>query len=255
MAEALDGGHVVGDEDERLAGVALLAEDVHALLGEGRVADGEHLVDEHDVGVGLDHDREGEADHHARGVVLELEVDEVRELGELEHGVQPGAAPRGAPRPIITPLSATFSRAVSSGLKPTPSSMNGASRPAMRIRPGVGAVDARRGSSAACSCPSRCARRSRRTRPGAHRRRSPRNARNSRYSPLANGCAHALLERVDLVVGDPERLLDVAHLDQHRAELALAAEHLGRGSRVVDGDRVGHGREGKARGRRPGRAP
>ena len=45
-------------------------------------------------------------------------------------------------RPISTPLSTAFSRAVSSGSKPTPSSMNGASRPAIRMRAGVGPVDA-----------------------------------------------------------------------------------------------------------------
>ena len=91
VAEGLDGGHVVGDEHQGLAGAALLAEHVGAFLGEGGVADGEHFVDEHDVGVGFDHDREGEADHHPRGVVLELEVDEFLQLGEVQH-VSPGAA-------------------------------------------------------------------------------------------------------------------------------------------------------------------
>ena len=70
----------------------LLAKHVGAFLRERGVADGEHLVDEHHVGVGLDHHREREPDHHSRGVVLELEVDELLELGELEHRVQ---APRG----------------------------------------------------------------------------------------------------------------------------------------------------------------
>ena len=70
-------------------GAPALVEDVHALLPERGVADGEHLVDQHDVGVRLDHDREGEADQHPGRVVLELEVDEVLELGELEHGVEP----------------------------------------------------------------------------------------------------------------------------------------------------------------------
>ena len=53
-----------------------------ALLLEGGVADGEHLVDEQDVGVDLDRDREAEPHAHARRVVLELEVDELLELGE-----------------------------------------------------------------------------------------------------------------------------------------------------------------------------
>ncbi len=75
------------------------AEDVRALLLEGGVADGQHLVDQQDVGVGLDHHREGEADQHPRGVVLQLQVDELLELGELEHRVQPVAAPPSATDP------------------------------------------------------------------------------------------------------------------------------------------------------------
>ena len=59
--------------------------------GERGVADREHLVDQHDVGVGLDHHGEREADQHPRRVVLELEVDEVLELGELEHLVEAAA--------------------------------------------------------------------------------------------------------------------------------------------------------------------
>jgi hypothetical protein len=88
VAEALDGGHVVGHEHEGFAGVAFLVEDVHTFLGEGGVADGEHFVDQHDVGVCLDHDGEGEPDQHPGGVVLELELDELVEAGEVEHGVE-----------------------------------------------------------------------------------------------------------------------------------------------------------------------
>ena len=135
MAVLLDRAHVVGDEDDRPLGVADLVEDVGALLLEGGVADREHLVDQEDLGVGLDHHREGEPDQHPRGVVLQFHVDELLELGELEHRAEAAAAPRAGCRPIITPFSSTFSRAVSSGLKPTPSSMKGARRPAIRTRP------------------------------------------------------------------------------------------------------------------------
>ena len=38
-------------------------------------------------------------------------------------------------RPSSVPLIRTLSRAFSSGLKPTPSSMNGESRPSMRTEP------------------------------------------------------------------------------------------------------------------------
>ena len=101
---------------------------VEALLLERRVADREHLVDQQDVGVDLDRGREREPDVHARGVVLELEVDELLELGEREDVVEPLAASlRESPSMIA--LMITLSRAVRSGLNPTPSSMNGDSRP------------------------------------------------------------------------------------------------------------------------------
>ena len=61
---------------------------VEAFLLEGGVADREHLVDQQDVGVDLDRDREGEPDVHPRGVVLELEVHEILELREREDVVE-----------------------------------------------------------------------------------------------------------------------------------------------------------------------
>ena len=63
-----------------------------------RVADGEHLVYEQDVRVGFDEDGEAEPDPHARGVVLELQLGELAELGELDHavGAHPGLL-RGEP--------------------------------------------------------------------------------------------------------------------------------------------------------------
>ena len=82
VAEALDGRHVVGHEDDRLARGLELLELLEALVLERGVADREHLVDEQDVGVDLDRDREAEPHAHARRVVLELEVEELLELGE-----------------------------------------------------------------------------------------------------------------------------------------------------------------------------
>ena len=55
VAEALHRAHVVGDEQDRLPLRADALELVEALLLERGVADGEHLVDEQDVGVDLDH--------------------------------------------------------------------------------------------------------------------------------------------------------------------------------------------------------
>ena len=66
VAVGLDRAHVVGDEDDRLAALAHPVEDVGALLLEGGIADREHLVDQEDVGVGLDHHREREPHGHPR---------------------------------------------------------------------------------------------------------------------------------------------------------------------------------------------
>jgi len=64
-------------------------EDVGALLLEGGVADCQHLVDQEDVGIGLDHHREAEPHEHPGGVILQLQVDEVVQFGEVDHGVEP----------------------------------------------------------------------------------------------------------------------------------------------------------------------
>ena len=87
MAEAAHRAHVVGDEQDRPPLLAEPVEDVEALLLEGGVAHGQHLVDQQDVGVHLDHHREGQAHVHARGVVLELQLLEVLELREIDHAV------------------------------------------------------------------------------------------------------------------------------------------------------------------------
>ena len=94
VAEAVHRAHVVGDEQDRLARLADAHELVEALLLERRVADREHLVDQQDVGVDLDHHREREPDQHPDRVVLELEVDELAELGEVDDGVERAGAPR-----------------------------------------------------------------------------------------------------------------------------------------------------------------
>ena len=96
VAQALDRRHVVRDEHERLARAAASVEDVHAALAERGIADRQHLVDEHDVGVRLDHHGEREPDHHPRRVVLELEVGELAQLGEVEDRVEP-------PRRLVAP--------------------------------------------------------------------------------------------------------------------------------------------------------
>ena len=74
MAEATHRSHVVRHEHDRLALVTHPVEHVEALLLERRIADREHLVDQQDVRVDLDRDRERQSDLHPGGVVLELEV-------------------------------------------------------------------------------------------------------------------------------------------------------------------------------------
>ena len=61
---------------------------LEALLLEGRVADGEHLVDQQDLGFDLDRGGEREPHEHPRGVVLQPQVHEVLELGESHHVVE-----------------------------------------------------------------------------------------------------------------------------------------------------------------------
>jgi hypothetical protein len=70
VAVGVDRPHVVSDEDHRLAAAPHFMEDVGALLLEGCIADREHLVDQQDVGIGLDHHREPEPHQHPRRVVL-----------------------------------------------------------------------------------------------------------------------------------------------------------------------------------------
>ncbi len=135
VAEALDGAHVVGDEDDR-APFALEAEELlEALLLEGGVADGEHLVDQQDLRIDLDRDREREPHEHPGRVVLELQVQELLAVRRTRRSRRTVRGPRLRLSPSMIALMITLSRAVRSELNPTPSSMNGDSRPAIEIRP------------------------------------------------------------------------------------------------------------------------
>ena len=67
----------VGDEEDRAALALELLDPVDALALERLVADRQHLVDEQDVGLDVDGDREAEPGVHARRVVLDLVVDEL----------------------------------------------------------------------------------------------------------------------------------------------------------------------------------
>ena len=179
--------------------------------------DRQHLVDEHDVGVGLDHHGEGEPDHHPRRVVLELEVDELSSSANSSTASSRRRASRRL-RPIITPLSTTFSRDVSSGLKPD-AELDERRQAARHPDPaGVGRVDARQDLQ-------------QRALAGAVAADDAEElalvdvegdvAQRAQLAVLvgANGWSDALLERVDPVVGDAEGLLDPPGLDHHGAAL------------------------------------
>ena len=78
----------MGDHEDRAPLGLHLAHPLEALALERLVADRQHLVDEDDVGVDVDRQREPESRGHARRVVLDLHVDERTDLGEVDHVVE-----------------------------------------------------------------------------------------------------------------------------------------------------------------------
>ncbi len=87
-AEAADSAHVVAHEEDRppvARDVVHLAEALRLELG---VADREHLVDEHDLGLQVRGDGEGEPHLHPRRVPLHGSVEEAPHAGELDDLVE-----------------------------------------------------------------------------------------------------------------------------------------------------------------------
>ncbi len=143
LAQVLDGLHVVGHQHDRLARCM----DVHGrrrmhFWAKAASPTASTSSIEHDVGVGLDHHGEAQADHHSRGVVLELAARGTPGSSAKSSTASNRCRASRLDSPIRTPLRIALSRAVISGSKPTPSSMNGARRPAMRTLPAVGRIDA-----------------------------------------------------------------------------------------------------------------
>ena len=104
---------------------------------EGLVADGEHLVDQEDVRVDGDRDREPEAHVHARRVGLDRVVDEWLEPREGHDLVEARPDLRSG-QPQQHPVDVDVLRPVNSGWNPAPSSMSAETRPRTVTWPVVG---------------------------------------------------------------------------------------------------------------------
>ena len=108
LAELHDGGHVVGDEEDRAAAGPEAVEVLEALLLEVSITDREHLVDQEDLRLQVHGHREPEAHIHAGRVVLDRGVHEVAEAGELDdrvvvalHLAQPKAEQRAVELDVL----------------------------------------------------------------------------------------------------------------------------------------------------------
>ena len=139
ITEPLDEPERVRHEDDRLPAALELRDLVEALVRETLVADGEHLVDEEDVGIDVHGDGEAEAHVHAGRVGLDRGVDELLEPGELDDLVEARVISR-FDSPRMMPLRKTFSRPEISGWKPAPSSSSAEMRPRRGRVPLVGFV-------------------------------------------------------------------------------------------------------------------
>ena len=139
VTELVDRLHVVGDEDNRPPGAAEVLHPAKAALLELGVADREHLVDEEDLGLQMGGDREREPHAHAARVALDRRVEELStpENSTIWSSLRVDLA-RFIPR--IDPFRKMFSRPVSSGLKPVPTSRRLPTRPRIIARPLVGVV-------------------------------------------------------------------------------------------------------------------
>ena len=93
VAQALDRGRVVRDEEDRAAALLEGRDHAEALALEALVADREDLVEEQHVGLEERGDREPEPHRHAGGVRLDRPVDRVLELGERHDLVEALADP------------------------------------------------------------------------------------------------------------------------------------------------------------------
>ena len=82
LAEPADRTQVVRHEDDRPAGALQVLHPADAAALELRVADGERLVDDEDVGLEVGRDGERQPQPHPRGVALQRRVEEALDPGE-----------------------------------------------------------------------------------------------------------------------------------------------------------------------------
>src|SRR5947209_8318818 len=75
---------VVRDKDDGLSRGPKFADAVHALLLEAGVADAKDLVDQQDIGINGDGDRERQPHVHSGGVLLDRRIDKLSQFGELD---------------------------------------------------------------------------------------------------------------------------------------------------------------------------
>ena len=98
------------------------------------VADGEHLVDEQDLGLEVRGDREREAHVHAARVALDRRVEEPARRPENSTISSNLPLDLASLHPEDRPFRKTFSRPVSSGWKPVPTSSRLPTRPRISAR-------------------------------------------------------------------------------------------------------------------------
>ena len=82
VAEVTDGVQIVRDEDEGAPGAEQFFDAAHAFALEVLIPYGQHLIDEEDLGAGVDGDGEPEPKVHPGGPCADGVVDEGAQLGE-----------------------------------------------------------------------------------------------------------------------------------------------------------------------------
>ena len=229
LAVSLDRVHVVGDEDDRPALLAHRPKRRGAALLERRVADRQYLVEDQDVCVDLEHQRECQPDQHPRRVVLQLHLSEPAELGKIDHRV---VAPARLARtqPHHHPIEDNVVEGGQLHVESDPELDERRQPPRNPDLPAVGAIDARQdlqqGALAGTVAPHDADELAL-----GDVERDPADRFEHLVIARREHPQRPLLERVDPLDRDPERLVDVVHLD-HRTAAPRHGRHPRRGLRL-----------------------